>query len=140
MAEISLRIVSEINPAEMRELYLQAGWLRPGDNQSDADLLAIVAGSFRFAGLFDGSSLIGMGRALSDGVSDAYIQDVTVLPHYRGRGLGRSIIELLVRQLQEAGIAWIGLIAEPGTYSFYEGLGFQILPDYQPMLLRKYHE
>jgi len=140
MAEISLHIVSEIVPAEMLELYLQAGWLRPGENPSDAELLAIVNGSFRFAGLFDGSRLVGMGRALSDGVSDAYIQDVTVLPAYRDRGLGQAIIKLLVAQLKEAGIAWIGLVAEPGTHRFYEKLGFQVLPDYQPMLLRKNHE
>jgi hypothetical protein len=32
-------------------------------------------------------------------------------------------------------IAWIGLVAEPGTRGLYEELGFGPLVGYQPMLL-----
>ena len=77
--------------------------------------------------------MVGMGRAISDGVSDAYIQDVTVLSTYRGRGLGSRIVQCLVAELTRRGIDWVGLVAMPGTASFYEPLGFEPMADFVPM-------
>jgi aralkylamine N-acetyltransferase len=37
--------------------------------------------------------MIGMGRALSDLTSDAYIQDVTVLKAFRGKGIGKKLFK-----------------------------------------------
>jgi membrane protein insertase Oxa1/YidC/SpoIIIJ len=34
----------------------------------------------------------------------------------------------------DAGLTWIGLVAEPGTQKFYEKLGFHPLTGFQPML------
>ena len=56
-----------------------------------------------------------MGRAISDLVSDAYIQDVTVLKEYRGKGIGKIIIQTLVEELKTKGVEWIGLVAATGT-------------------------
>ncbi len=79
---------------------------------------------------------IGMGRLLSDRVSDAYIQDVVVLPDYRGYGIGRQIVTTLLTFCITQGISWISLISEPGQEKFYEGLGFKEMKNYSPM---KYH-
>ena len=68
---------------------------------------------------------VGMGRVISDGVSDAYLQDVAVLPSYRNRGIGQKIVEKLVEICQNAGIEWIGLVGQPGTVSLYHRCGFQ---------------
>jgi len=78
---------------------------------------------------------VGMGRAISDGVSDAYIQDVTVLKELRGRGIGKGIVQTLTGFLKERGLQWIGLISEPGYERFYESLGFKVMPNYTPFLL-----
>ncbi len=62
--------------------------------------------------------IIGMGRSISDGVSDAYIQDVVVMPSCRGQGIAtRDYSGWLVDRLQEDGIEWIGLIAETKYYT-----------------------
>ena len=66
-----------------------------------------------------------MGRVLSDGVSDAYIQDVVVHPDFRGQGIGGEIVRFLVRELEKNGIDWIALVGEPGTEKFYARLGFE---------------
>jgi GNAT superfamily N-acetyltransferase len=76
-----------------------------------------------------------MGRAISDGVSDAWLQDIVVLKRYRGRGLGNAIIRKLVEHCKSRGLVWIGLVAEPGTKKFYEPLGFETLPG-EPMVIR----
>ena len=74
-----------------------------------------------------------MGRALSDLASDAYIQDVVVLKPYRGKGIGKKIIQVLIKRLREKGVDWIGLIAEPGTAPFYEKLGFKPMAGHVPL-------
>ena len=55
-----------------------------------------------------------MGRAISDGISDAYIQDLTVRHDCRNRGIGKMILKALLERLHADGIAWIGLICRTG--------------------------
>lgn len=134
---IEIKPVDEVDRAAVEELYRQAGWWRESDRTPDGNrwIDALVRGSFCFVGAFAGGRLIGMGRAISDGASDSYIQDVTVLPAFRGRGLGAAIIRRLVEELRARRIGWIGLVAEPGTEPFYRRLGFAALAGHVPMLL-----
>lgn len=128
---LRLEVVKEVRTDEVVDLYVDAGWWEEGWSQ---DVIpAMVKNSFRFVGLFNGSELVGMGRALSDGVSDAYIQDIVVRTDYRGQGWGLKIVKLLVDELRAAGIDWIGLIGVPGSKPFYEKLGFGEMPDFIPM-------
>ena len=80
---------------------------------------------------------VGMGRIISDGVSDAYLQDVAVLPTYRNRGIGQQIVEKLVEICQNAGIDWIGLVGQPGTISLYQRCGFQEMEGHTAMKYEK---
>ncbi|HEY1450622.1 MAG TPA: GNAT family N-acetyltransferase, partial [Solirubrobacteraceae bacterium] len=50
-------------------------------------IVRAVAGSARVLGLYRGEQLIGFARAISDGITLAYLADVYVLAEYRGRGL-----------------------------------------------------
>jgi spermidine synthase len=76
-----------------------------------------------------------MGRAISDGISDAYIQDMTVLPEFRGQGIGTGIVKEILKQLQADGLQWIGLIAGSHSHPFYRKLGFEEMPASTPMIL-----
>ena len=82
----------------------------------------------------DGERIVGMGRAISDGVSDAYIQDVAVDKNHRGKGIGTEITSRLLNRLNSDGVNWVGLIAERGSHLFYERLGFAVMPDATPMV------
>ena len=94
----------------------------------------IVTGSHLFIIATTGDEIIGMGRAISDSVSDAYIQDVAVEYEFRGRRIGSTLVEKLSEALRRDGIEWIGLIAEKGSSPFYETLGFAPMQDAVPML------
>ena len=74
-----------------------------------------------------------MGRLISDGVSDAYIQDLIILDEYRGLGLGKKLVNYLVSYCKKNKINWIGLISEPDQDGFYSKLGFSIMKKYTPM-------
>jgi spermidine synthase len=115
------------------ELYRQAGWW--AEKSDNPELVRrIITGSHCFLAVSDKEGIVGMGRAISDRVSDAYIQDVTVDKVYQGRNIGSNIIQKLIERLEEDGLKWIGLIAENGSQSFYEKLGFKKMPNSVPML------
>ncbi|MCK4766798.1 MAG: GNAT family N-acetyltransferase [Desulfobacula sp.] len=130
-------IIKTIKSASMKDLillYKEAGWWESSYDSQPEFLNYIVKDSALFVGAFLGKKLIGMGRALSDLASDAYIQDVTVKKAYRGQGIGTTIINDLIKRLRADGIDWIGLIAEKGSHGFYTRLGFHKMTDSVPLL------
>lgn len=118
------------------DLYRKAGWYSYADNYSEW-LTSFIENSFSFAVLKNSSNekVIGMGRVITDGISDAYIQDVFVLEEFRGQGYGKKIVKYLSDKLLKSDIKWIALVAEPGSKKFYEGLGFKEMLNHTPMKL-----
>ena len=113
---------------QLRELYVAAGWISADD---PAEFLApAIAGSTVVAGAFAGDELVGFARALSDGCSDAYIQDVVVSPEFRGQGIGSRLIRFVEVSLRAGGVDWIALVGEPGTEKFYSKLGLKAQSGY----------
>ena len=119
-------------PSDMRALYQAGGWWE--DEWDDQYLIAIVEKSFAFvAAETPEGTWVGMGRLISDGVSDAYLQDVVVLPEWEGQGIGSALVQTLLDICHEQGIVWIGTIAEPQTEFFYRRFGFARMNAYTPM-------
>ena len=68
--------------------------------------------------------MLGFARADSDGTLTATIWDVAVAPAWQRIGLGRGLVERVVRSLMQADVDCITLYAEPGVVLLYEKLGF----------------
>ncbi len=140
MTEIHILFISSPTDEQLRAivgLYRQAGWW-PSQEAEDFGLLGrLVRQSHCFALAMAGGQMIGMGRAISDGVSDAYIQDVTVDASWRRSGVATCIVRRILERLQADGIGWVALIAETGSAPFYEQFGFEEMVDAQPMLLKR---
>jgi len=119
-----IRIVSHWDPDEIVDLYREGGWWKEGYDPSG--IQDLIEGSYLFAVAVpkEGGKAVGMGRMISDGTSDGYIQDVVVRSDHRERGIGGRIVAELARRASGAGLVWIGLIAQKGTVDFYEELGF----------------
>jgi ribosomal protein S18 acetylase RimI-like enzyme len=66
--------------------------------------------------------LIGFGRAISDGVFQAAIYDVAVIPEYQAEGIGKIIIKTIMDKLSNCNFI---LYATPGKEGFYQTLGFR---------------
>lgn len=73
--------------------------------------------------------LIGMARATSDHAFNATIWDVLVDPSYQGQGLGKVLIEKLIRTLLQRDIGNISLFADSKVVEFYRKLGFEPDPE-----------
>ncbi len=135
-SNIIIEMVHDWPKEQIVELYKSGGWWEEHYDPDGLD--ALIKGSFAFAIAVDASTglAIGMGRAISDGVSDAWLQDIVVLDAYRKQGVGRAIIKKLLEHCQQKGLGWIGLVAEPGSKEFYVPLGFETLPG-EPMVFKR---
>lgn len=80
--------------------------------------------SYTVVFIFDNENLIGFGRAISDGFRQSAIYDVATLPEYQGKGIGRLIIENIIKNTPTCNFI---LYASPGKEGFYEKLGFKRL-------------
>ena len=56
--------------------------------------------SYRCVIARDGAAIVATGRALSDGVCNAYIVDVWTKSAYRRQGIGRGVVEMLCQGLR----------------------------------------
>ena len=71
---------------------------------------------------FENDKLIGFGRAISDGVYQAAIYDVAVLPEYQGKKIGATIVDSILRLIPKCNVI---LYASPGKEIFYEKQNFK---------------
>lgn len=66
--------------------------------------------------------LIGFGRAISDGVYQAAIYDVAVLPECQNEGIGTTIVKNILDRLSHCNVI---LYASPGKEAFYRTMGLR---------------
>jgi GNAT superfamily N-acetyltransferase len=81
-----------------------------------------IDASWRTVGCYDAEgAMVGFARAISDGISLAYLADVFVLPAHRGHGLGVALVDVMIEQGPGAHFRWMlhtgdghGLYAKAG--------------------------
>lgn len=108
---------SNINWREVRGVIEKAGL----STRSVEITQRAFENSYRTVFVFDSHHLIGTGRAISDGVSQAAIYDIAVLPQYQKQGIGKIIMGKLQEGLSDMNIL---LYANPTAVSFYRKLGY----------------
>jgi GNAT superfamily N-acetyltransferase len=85
---------------------------------------AQVDGAWRVVGAYDAATgeQVGFARALSDGICEAYLADVFVVPGHRGHGLGKAIVRRMVEDGPGAHLRW--WLATADAHGLYEKFGF----------------
>ena len=117
---------------DIARLYEETGWWADAAEQPDM-VRRLIEGSLFFVVASEEGRIVAMGRAIGDGVSDAYIQDIAVTADRRGEGIATGIVTALVDHLKRKGIDWIGLIAKGRAGSVYARCGFRPMADAIPM-------
>jgi GNAT superfamily N-acetyltransferase len=102
-------------------LSTEAYWARW---RSRSDVERQLAGSWRVVGAYRGAdgSMVGFARALSDGVSLAYLADLFVVDSARGNGIGKGLVRAMIDDGPGAGFRWMLHTAD--AHGLYEQFGF----------------
>lgn len=106
---------------ELSHLYKIA----PLGTKTESYLKKVMGNSMYKCFAYHDNKLIGVGRALADGVDCSYLCDIAVHPDYQGKGIGKSIVNKLLALSK--GHKKILLYANPGKEGFYEKAGFKLM-------------
>jgi len=87
-----------------------------------------IANSVCF-GVYHGARLVGLARVVSDLATYAYLTDVVVAEQYRGRGLGRWLVECVLAHPDLQGLRRIALFTREAQ-ALYAPFGFGPPPEW----------
>ncbi|WP_139891404.1 GNAT family N-acetyltransferase [Bacillus sp. D386] len=111
-------------PAESVEtLFTDAGWARNTPDWQKEKFSLIFENSTWAYTVWDSSRMIGMVRVISDKIMAATIMDLVVLTEYRGKEIGKKLVELCVQKLPHGD--WFAHTSAD-NFSFYEKCGFEV--------------
>jgi ribosomal protein S18 acetylase RimI-like enzyme len=106
---------------QLRRLFAQHSFW--AHERSRAQLAVMLRGSQAAVSAWQGSQLVGFGRATSDGVFRAVLWDVVVAAPQQGQGLGRRLVAELLRTPAVRGVERVYLMTT-NSAGFYRRLGF----------------
>lgn len=115
---------NELNAEEFIDLWESVWNNAPSVEQTK---LALDNTIFRIS-VFDNDRIVAMARMIGDLGLNYYIKDVVVRPEYQHKGIGRLMINELLKYIDENGIKdtdiFVELCAMPDKIPFYEKFGF----------------
>lgn len=108
------------------------GWPDPPSPETH---LRVLAGSDEVVLAVDEGTgaVVGFAAAVTDGVLCAHVTLLEVLPVYRGRGIGRGIVERMLGRLERLYV--VDVTCDPDLQPFYASLGLRPVTG---MALRRY--
>ena len=106
---------------EVLALYKSVGWSMY--TRDPARLERALTHSLTVLSAYEGKQLVGLIRAVGDGETNLFIQDLLVLPEYQRRGIGKQLIEALLARFPEVRQRVLLTDDDPKTRSFYKAAG-----------------
>ncbi|MEO7197203.1 MAG: GNAT family N-acetyltransferase, partial [Solirubrobacterales bacterium] len=122
--------------AELMELF-EGEWWTEGRERADVERMLTGSDMVISATERKGGTLVGVIRAITDGVYAATILDVIVAPDWRSQGLGVALMEHAHKHPVLAGCRRIGLICVEGMVPFYERFGYELAPPDHLRMIRR---
>ncbi|MCF2856735.1 GNAT family N-acetyltransferase [Pseudoalteromonas sp. SMS1] len=131
-----MKLISQLNKQQFHEVYLflsQRSYWSKGIHQDK--LRTALDNSLCFA-LVDGGQLIAFARVVSDYATFANLLDVFVLEPFRGKGLGKKLIDAVVTHPKLQGLRRFTL-ATHDAHDLYRQFGFEC-PAQPEYLMERY--
>jgi len=122
-------IADDDRPArdDLVALYASVGWT--AYTRAPELLETAIAGSLRVVTARRDGALVGLARAVGDGATIAYVQDILVVPALQRSGVGRRLVTALLEPWPHVRQKVLITDAEPQQRAFYESLGFREIRD-----------
>lgn len=99
------------------------GWSAYTDHP-EVLLKGITNSAFLATAVDEQGRLLGLARAISDDATICYVQDILVRPDSQGHGVGRSLLEEVLKRYSHLRQTVLITDDEPAQRAFYQALGF----------------
>lgn len=106
---------------EVLEIYKSVGWTIYASDPEK--LRRAFENSLYILGAYDGDTLVGILRAVGDGETVVFLQDILVRPDKQGQGIGRKLMAEFFRKYSR--VRQVQLLTDdtPATVGFYRAVG-----------------
>lgn len=108
-----------VSATALSDLREAVGW-----NRMEREYNNPLMTSYYHIAVYEDDKLVGYIDSVSNGVTDAYIQDLMVHPDYQGKGLGTELMNQMIAHLKENRIYIISVVFEESLKPFYDRFGF----------------
>ena len=123
---IGYKINDAVSFEEIFPIYEAVGWTNYTTNPTMLKN-ALEHSLFLISARDEEGNLIGFLRAVGDGFSIVYIQDIIVLPEYQRQGIGTQLLRQTLEYFKEVYQMILTTDSELKTLAFYESNGFTAL-------------
>ncbi|MBI9067762.1 MAG: GNAT family N-acetyltransferase [Salinivirgaceae bacterium] len=132
-----MELLIEKRPAsvtEFQDLRSTTGWAM---HSADVVEKALAKDLFTICISYQ-NQLIGVGRIIGDGAMYFYIQDIIVRPEFKGKGIGKIIMNAIEKYLNTHTYknSFIGLMAADGVKEFYKKFGYSERDENKPGMFK----
>ena len=111
---------TQVSTGQIAGLRRSVGW-----NSMEACYNNPRMTSYFHIACYDDDRLVGYVDTVSNGLTDAYIQDLMVNPAYQGKGIGTELMTRVITRLKENKIFMISVIYGNAELApFYQRFGF----------------
>ena len=117
-----IREYTDYQEDEILRLYQAAGWTAYTENppalkQGFRNSLSVLAA-------YENEKLLGIIRAVGDGATIVFIQDILVFPEYQRHGIGTALLKAMLGRYPNVRQIELTTDNTPETIAFYKSLGF----------------
>ena len=112
---------------EIINLYQSVGWTNYLERISVLE--EAYANSLCVIGAYDNEKLVGIVRAVGDGRTIVFVQDIIVLPEYQRKGIGTKLLKAVMDKYHD--VYQMELLTDntEKTKAFYRSVGFTASDD-----------
>ena len=124
---MQIREYTFYNEREILNLYSSVGWTAYTNhpetlrNGFDNSLLTLAA--------YDGDQLLGIIRAVGDGYTVVFVQDILVFPEHQRKGIGSALLQAVLDRYSHVRQILLATDNTPKTIGFYRSMGFRELSE-----------
>ena len=108
---------------EILPLYASVGWTAYTDHPEQ--LRKGFENSMLTLAAYEGNQLLGIIRAVGDGHTVVFVQDILVFPEHQRKGVGSALLQAILDRYSHVRQIELATDNTPKTIAFYKSMGFR---------------
>ncbi len=112
---------------EILRLYTEVGWTAYTENM--AALERGYRNSLLVLAAYENDELLGIVRAVGDGATIVFVQDILVFPARQRQGVGTALLQAVLDRFSDVRQIMLATDNTPKTVAFYKSMGFTELSE-----------